>query len=811
MAHTTLTDSAGDGFFIIDPITRVISPGGKKTKVMQYDHNSEMIYFQLKTPIEGHPMEECNKIEVHYINGATTGVYEVSEIIRRTEIPEVGTAIFFSWTLSQNVTMNAGQLIFLIRFSCVAEDGTIEYAWNTEPCMAMSVAKGMYNSDAIVEQYADVLEQWRLLLWNSEKSGITNITAAADEAKAQLDSKANTLLSSIPDDYNIVSDKVKEHDKAINTLNDGGLVLKNDVIERNVEEWLDEHPEATTTVQDGSITVTKLFKNDLPFLSPEMFGAVGDGITDDTAAIQNMVAYGKENDVTSFIFGSGKTYIVSLPNIEMSADWATNTQRSQKNKKVINVDFANARFDLNKSTIKLSGNMYPYYSIFYINGDNCTISNGIIKGEKNEHDYTTFIYRKEGEKGTHEFGFGIEQVECSNLVVDNVEICNTTGDAIITGDATGICTTIIKNCNLHHCRRQGLSCLGADKMHVYDTEVHHIGTSDGTSGTAPMSGIDIEPDSGTRLLNYFYMNNVKVGQCNGCAFIIGGAVTKADIYDSYLEGIVNVVDALNFYDCKFVFDQNSLMTKTVYSLWGTYNNCDFDISDHTRFTDGYVSVIGTYIGCVFNGTVDENGKSIALLVKATADTKNCIFNNIKGNATYPGIYTQQALTKQIFEGIELHNSVLSLKNWSKDLVLRSCVFEDSAVNLNKTDTLKFQDCTFINCTSSAPNNATIIMDNCFYSNKTDNAIFYQACKIIRNSYIELLSISNTTFYNTTGTVGHFIANTTIKFHEAINMHLFANKMKGYNVILDTNYNTQEEVAKYPGMVNTIVASTELVQ
>ena len=30
------------------------------------------------------------------------------------------------------------------------------------------------------------------------------------------------------------------------------------VIEKAVQEWLDDHPEATTTVQDGSITEAKL-------------------------------------------------------------------------------------------------------------------------------------------------------------------------------------------------------------------------------------------------------------------------------------------------------------------------------------------------------------------------------------------------------------------------------------------------------------------------------------------------------------------------------------------------------------------------
>lgn len=64
-----------------------------------------------------------------------------------------------------------------------------------------------------------------------------------------------------------------------------------------VASWLNEHPEATTTVQDGSITEQKIFSDFLPYIkndyvTPQMFGAKGDGITDDTKAIQEAIDSG---------------------------------------------------------------------------------------------------------------------------------------------------------------------------------------------------------------------------------------------------------------------------------------------------------------------------------------------------------------------------------------------------------------------------------------------------------------------------------------------------------------------------------------
>ena len=72
-----------------------------------------------------------------------------------------------------------------------------------------------------------------------------------------------------------------------------------------VSSWLNEHPEATTTVQDRSLTMDKMVIGTFGYVTPEMFGAKGDGITDDTDAIKKCFDNG-----LNILFELNKTYLV---------------------------------------------------------------------------------------------------------------------------------------------------------------------------------------------------------------------------------------------------------------------------------------------------------------------------------------------------------------------------------------------------------------------------------------------------------------------------------------------------------------------
>lgn len=99
----------------------------------------------------------------------------------------------------------------------------------------------------------------------------------------------------------------------LNARSENGEFLGIDAIAPTQEQlntWLDAHPEATTTVQDSSLTEAKFsdtlkFKTVKDYVTPQMFGAKGDGVTDDSRAVQDALFYCSENLVNRIHFPVG--------------------------------------------------------------------------------------------------------------------------------------------------------------------------------------------------------------------------------------------------------------------------------------------------------------------------------------------------------------------------------------------------------------------------------------------------------------------------------------------------------------------------
>ena len=194
-------------------------------------------------------------------------------------------------------------------------DGVIH--WTVDGSEVMYAGKGLaqialYNPDTKQEYksrvvgtiVAESLDGFNdIMMENNDPASkwVNQVLEAANVASSAQE-KAEEVMNSIPRDYKTLSGNVSalteetaKNTEAIDSLNKGGLVMKEDFIGQQVNDWLDEHPEATTTVKDHSLTVDKLVIGTLGYVTPQMYGAVADGVTDDADALEAAILAGHKN------------------------------------------------------------------------------------------------------------------------------------------------------------------------------------------------------------------------------------------------------------------------------------------------------------------------------------------------------------------------------------------------------------------------------------------------------------------------------------------------------------------------------------
>ena len=328
------------------------------------------------------------------------------------------------------------------------------------------------------------------------------------------------------------------------------------------------------------------------------FGAIGDGITDDTLAIKEATKY--VNEKGGILYFPLGVYYVDVSNS------GENVMSLESNKKII-VDFF-------CSTILLKENPYVSYNV--INVNNCTsieLRNGFLVGDRKNHDYTTI-------SATHEFGYGISLNQTIFGEILNMDISDMTGDAIINknGESGGRIT--INQSNLHHCRRQGISILDSDVVNVKNTKIHHIGTFDNIAGTAPMTGIDIEPASGTKTVNSVLIDNVDIKDTTSFGIVnVNESVKKIEILNSKIDK-VNITNA-NIKKSNITFNGDTILKNCI------IENAEAKIGNAGTLWIAKCDIISSN----FESVSKEKSQRIMI---ATSKVYNTNFKNIVGTGSY---------------------------------------------------------------------------------------------------------------------------------------------------------------------------------
>ncbi len=233
----------------------------------------------------------------------------------------------------------------------------------------------------------------------------------------------------------------------------------------------------TTTVPAGALNV----KN---------YGAKGDGIADDTAAINSAILAAPSGGT---VYVPGGTYMVVAPD---STPYDKRNIGAIKMKSNVNLVLAS------NATIKVTSNSYSVYNTVYF-GDgvtNASISGGKIEGDRYSHLGTT-----------GESGHAITIHGGINITISNIHLSKCWGDGIyISGktSSTGYAQNVnITNVNITDCRRNGISVISVDGLTIKDSAATNI------NGTEPKSGIDLEPNNTTQILRNVLIDNFHTEYC----------------------------------------------------------------------------------------------------------------------------------------------------------------------------------------------------------------------------------------------------------------------------------------------------------
>jgi len=208
-------------------------------------------------------------------------------------------------------------------------------------------------------------------------------------------------------------------------------------------------------------------------VSVKDFGAKGDGITDDTAAINAAVTYANSLGGGTVTFPAG-TYMVNasgnLTGIQMKSG---------------------VYLDLTGAKLKAKGvNSADYRLVYFTAVSDCGVIGGEIEGDRATNSAT-------GEQGHCVYVIA----NCSRILISGVTIYDAFGDGIYLGNTSS--DIKVTNCTVTNNRRNNISIVSASNVFIEGCNVSNA------NGVSPQTGIDIEPNVADAA-----SNNVVISNCH---------------------------------------------------------------------------------------------------------------------------------------------------------------------------------------------------------------------------------------------------------------------------------------------------------
>lgn len=342
--------------------------------------------------------------------------------------------------------------------------------------------------------------------------------------------KMNELIQEVYRFEGDVSDVVKTQNDNIQYLLGEGLHLE---VATVFEGWMEDGTFDTLINQSALKKVNDRIDETNAQLSDIAinvidFGAVGDGVTDDTEAINNCFIFASKNGKK--VTFKPKKYAVTKLVIPSN----------------ITIDFTGA------TIIRLPTNLRSYQVLDLVDVENVVLLNPIVIGDRDSH-----IISDPDNLG--EWGHGINLLGVNNVTITNPTISKCWGDGIYFGKSTNnnLCRNvkITGTAHVSKCRRQGVSVVCG-----IDCSIETLIAID-IEGTAPGCCIDFEPNNSDELINNFNVNNISAIRCAGGLSVVVRSQT-VDLTINNVE-LINCDAGINIVGREFGESVNGQLNKSI--------------------------------------------------------------------------------------------------------------------------------------------------------------------------------------------------------------------------------------------------------
>lgn len=335
-----------------------------------------------------------------------------------------------------------------------------------------------------------------------------------------------------------------------------------------------------------------------PYVTPEMFGAKGDGTTDDTEAMQTAFKESKA------------VFIVNDYAVMPESDGAA----------VVEIDTPHTV--TGGGTLRILPNGFDGYNIFYVTGEDVTIENVTLIGDKDTHT---------GSSGEHG---NLLAIYGENVRVENVKCLKAWGDGIYVRSAEDV---HIDGVTCDNNRRNAISVTSGSRIFIENSSFINTG------GTAPEAGIAIEANYATDEIDCRVVNCIAIGNAGTDGFYATVRASNSNV-------LFDHVMSDKAYSVAFYSGTGSRVEA---------NGCKWHERDNRGAYIVRMEILDNY-PVFINNDIDASGSS-TVIYQLGAGLSNIL---IDGDTVRNGAFSRPALWLGTQAGSKKHI----------DVKLRSCTF-----------------------------------------------------------------------------------------------------------------------------------------